>query len=84
MKAEKARNSEEAIKELPYASHNAKVLAFLAYFVAFVGVSSFLAFLLTAKLCYFIITLIFVIVILVNLTQIRKLKFEKDGVCVEK
>jgi len=72
------------VKELPYNSSNAKILAFLSYFAAFVVVVSFLGFVLIGNVYYFILTLIFVVVILVNLTQIRKVRFGRDGVYLEK
>ena len=69
---------------MPYSSFNAKIIAFLSFFVAVVFVISFIGFLATENVYYFILVLIFVVVILVNLTKIRKLKFGRDGVYVEK
>ena len=80
----KNKKRAKILAKLPYSSDNARILAFLSYFVAFMVVVSFFGFLMTQNVYFFIIIVIVILVILFNLSRMGKLSFGKDGVTLER
>ncbi len=77
--------SKTLVKRLPYSSNNARILAFLSYFAAFMVVAIFADFLLTQSFYSFALVVIVIAIILFNLYDgMKKLSFGKNGVDIEK